>query len=157
MLPKPFRATLERPEGVGTWTYVPIPADLALLDGARSQVPVKGTVNGHPIRGMALPRGDGTHYLVVKKAIRDAIGAHAGAVVEVLLQLDPDERDVATPADLVAALDQHADVAERFYGFSASHRREYIDWIEDAKKPETRARRIQGTIERVRTGQRLKG
>jgi hypothetical protein len=148
---------LERPEGVGTWTYVPLPAGLALLDGARSQVPVKGSVNGYPISGMALPRGDGTHYLVVKKAIRDAIGAHAGVVVDMSLELDQDERDVATPEDLAAALEQHPELAARYFGFSVAHRREYVAWIEDARMPETRARRIQGTIERIATGKRLKG
>jgi Bacteriocin-protection, YdeI or OmpD-Associated/Domain of unknown function (DUF1905) len=157
MPPAMFRATLERPEGVGTWTYLRIPAGLALLDGARTQVPVKARINGHPMRGMAQPAGDGTHFLVVKKAIRDAIGAHAGAVVEVALELDAGPRDVATPDDLAAALNQHPDLQRRFTALAYSHRREYVEWIEAAKKPETRARRIQGTLERVAQGQRLKG
>jgi uncharacterized protein YdeI (YjbR/CyaY-like superfamily) len=118
---------------------------------------VKVRINGHPMRGMAQPAGDGTHFLVVKKAILDAIGAHAGAGVEVALELDSDPRDVATPDDLAEALDQHPDLQRRFNGLAYSHRREYVEWIEAAKKPETRARRIQGTLERVAQGQRLKG
>jgi hypothetical protein len=151
-----FQATLVRPEGVGTWTYLRLPANLSLLEGARGQLPVKGSINGHPIRGLAQPEGDGTHFLVVKKAIRDAISAQAGALVEVALERDDEPRDVATPDDLAAALEQHPELEQRFNGFSVSHRREYIEWIEAARKPETRARRIQGTLERIGTGQRVK-
>jgi hypothetical protein len=151
-----FRAQLERPEGVGTWTYLRIPPAVMAAYEARGQVKVTGTIEGHPFRGSAMPRGDGTHFLVVNKTIRDAIGAHAGASVEVTLEADSAPRDVDVPLDLAQALAADQPACQRFAALSYSHQKEYIDWIEAARKPETRTRRIQATLERVTTGARLK-
>lgn len=48
-----FDATLNRPEGVGTWNYFDIPLDMVKLFGAKGQVRVMGTINGHPFRTSA--------------------------------------------------------------------------------------------------------
>ena len=61
----------------------------------------------------------------------------------------PDEPTVAVPDDLRAALDADRTAAEAFGSLPPSHRREYVEWIEEAKKPETRARRVRGTIDRL--------
>lgn len=58
--------------------------------------------------------------------------------------------DDEIPEDLVVALGA-AGAEARFVAFSPSHRREYLRWIEEARKPETRARRIAQTIMRIRT------
>jgi hypothetical protein len=65
-----FEAELIRPEGVGTWTYLNIPREIASMFGSQRQVKVKGTIEGYPFRSTALPMGDGSHYLVVGKDIR---------------------------------------------------------------------------------------
>src|SRR4051794_17368734 len=83
-----FEATLVRPEGVGTWTYLVIPRDLEALYGVRGQIKVRGTINGQPFRSSAMPRGDGAHYLVVNTSIREQIGATPGDSVMVTLERD---------------------------------------------------------------------
>jgi len=65
------------------------------------------------------------------------------------LERDDEERRVDVPDDLASALVQ-AGEREAFDRLSFSHRREYVAWIDEAKKPETRARRIAQTVERVR-------
>ncbi len=50
------------------------------------------------------------------------------------------------PPDLQAALDGSPDAAEAWRAFSQAHRKEYLDWIEEAKRPETRARRISKAV-----------
>jgi Domain of unknown function (DUF1905)/Bacteriocin-protection, YdeI or OmpD-Associated len=148
-----FDAVLERPEGVGTWTYLRIPLDVQTAFGSKGQAKVTGSINGHPYRGVAMPMGDGTHYLVVSKTIRDAIGAHAGATVQVIMELDTAARSVVIPAEFQQALDGNQAAHERFTALSYSHQREYIDWIQTAKKTETRGRRIQAALERLVHGE----
>ena len=137
-----FRSTLERPEGTGTWTFLSIPIDLTAHYGAAGQIKVRGTIAGEPFRSTALPRGDGTHYLVVKSEIRKRIKATAGSVVAVVLERDADERTVDVPDDFRQELSSREPIQFAFDGFSYSHRKEYVDWIESAKTEATRARRI---------------
>jgi uncharacterized protein YdeI (YjbR/CyaY-like superfamily) len=72
--------------------------------------------------------------------------------VRVTMELDTEPRTVRVPPDLRAALREDADARASFAKLSYTHRREYVDWIEEAKRPETRARRVAGTVERVREG-----
>ena len=62
----------------------------------------------------------------------------------------PDDKSEASlPEDLAASLGQ-AGLAQRFASLPPSHRREYLKWIEEAKKPETRRLRIEQAIERIK-------
>lgn len=65
------------------------------------------------------------------------------------------KKEVAIPTDLAAALDADRKARERFDAFSPSHRREYIEWITEAKRPETRRRRLDTTIEQLSDGKPL--
>jgi bacteriocin resistance YdeI/OmpD-like protein/uncharacterized protein DUF1905 len=141
-----FQSTLDRPEGTGTWTFLPIPIDLKAHYGAAGQIKVRGSIDGEPFRSTALPRGDGTHYLVVKGEIRKRINATAGSVVAVILERDLDERTVAVPVDFLKVLSSQQSARSAFDGFSYSHRKEYVDWIESAKTEATRAKRIQSAL-----------
>ena len=141
-----FQSTLERPEGTGTWTFLPIPIDLKARYGAAGQIKVRGTIAGEPFRSTALPRGDGTHYLVVKGEIRERINATAGTVVAVVLERDLDERAVDVPDDFRMALASTEAVRSTFEEFSYSHRKEFVDWIASAKTDATRAKRIQAAL-----------
>ena len=66
------------------------------------------------------------------------------------LELDIDPREVDVPADLEAAFDDEARAA--FEQMSYTHRKEYADWIEEAKRSETRERRIAKAVELIRAG-----
>ena len=62
---------------------------------------------------------------------------------------------MTVPDDLRSALADDDAAPEAFEKLSYTHRREYVEWIEEAKRPDTRARRIAGTIERVCAGNHL--
>lgn len=64
----------------------------------------------------------------------------------------PPKPAAKTPPDLAAALKKNKKAAATFENFSNSHRREYIDWIVEAKKEETRARRLEQTIAQLAEG-----
>jgi hypothetical protein len=152
-----FQAKLIRPQGIGTWTYFTVPFDVEEVFGSKNQVKVKGKVSGAAYRSSLMPSGDGTHYMVVNKTIRDQIGVGTGDVVTVEMELDSLTRDVEVPDDVQAALDRSDDAKAQFDNLSYSHRKAYIDWITAAKKEETRTNRIGSAIERLRNGERLKG
>jgi hypothetical protein len=152
-----FTAILKRPEGIGTWTTLDIPVEVMTNFGRKDQVKVRGTINGHPFRGSAMPHGDGSHYLVVNQAIRDAIGASLGDLVQVSMQEDQEERKVILPKDLKAALQVNPQVALIFNKLSYSHQKQYVEWIESAKKADTRQTRINKTIQMLPAGWNPKG
>ena len=146
-----FNAVLVRPEGVGTWTYLDVPLEISDLMGAKGQDKVAGTINGHAFRSTTRPHGGGKQYLVVNKTIRDAIQVSAGDVVHVVMGPDTAPRTVAVPVDFGGRL-QDEQLSETFAALSYSRQKEFVVWIESAKKPETRQRRIESSLEMLRLG-----
>ena len=138
--PRRFRVTLYRPEGTGTSTFALIPFDVAAAFG-RKRAPVKGTINGFPFRSTVMVYGD-EYRLVANAELRAGARAEAGDVVEGVIEADTAPRVVALPADLSAALRSRRAAAAAWRALSYSHQKEHLAWISDAKRPETRTRRI---------------
>jgi hypothetical protein len=147
-----FDAVLERPEGVGTWTFLSIPLEVSSTFGAKGQVRVKGSINGYPFRSTALPMGDGTHYLVVGKDIRQQIDAAQGDTVKVTLEIDIEERRVELPEELRPAFDRQPQAAAAFEKMTYSHQKEWINWILSAKQAPTRQRRVEKALALIAQG-----
>ncbi len=145
-----FVTRVEIPEGQVTATMFEAPVDMRATFG-RARPPLLVTVNGHTYRTTPGVYG-GRAYVPVNRANRAAAGVQAGDEIEVVLALDREPRTVDVPTDLAAALAADQAAQERFAAMSYSHRREYVDWIEQAKRPQTRARRVTACVERVRTG-----
>ena len=149
MAAKRFTVELER---VGkTATMFRVPFDLKEAFG-RARPPVRITIRGHTWRTTPGVY-DGVGHVVVNRAVKAATGVDAPDRVQVAIELDTEQRTVTVPADLRAALGEAPDAKVAFAGMSFTHRREYVEWVEEAKKPETRARRIARTVERVRAGE----
>ena len=150
-----FNATLERPDVVGAWTFLRVPLDVKKVFGTRARVAVKGSVNGAVFRSSLLPQGDGSHILVVNKSIRTQANADAGDAVHVILEPDTAPRTVDAPDDLRNEL-QRTGHLKNFEGMSYSHQKEYVNWIESAKRSDTRIRRIQKAATMIQANLRLK-
>ena len=146
---KRFSVELERVQR--TATRFRIPFDLTEAFG-RARPPVTVTVRGYTWRTTPGVY-DGIGCVVVNRAAKAATGVDAPDRVQVTMALDTKPRTVRAPRDLRAALDAAPDAAAAFAKLSFTHRREYVEWVEEAKRPETRARRIAGTVERVRAKQ----
>lgn len=150
---KRFRVLLER-HVTSEATGIRIPFDARKVFGTRARVPVRGTINGHAFRGSIFPAGDGTHYMVVRRELREAAGVEGGQTIAVTLERDDEPRTVTPPADLARALKQNKAARAAWDELSYTHRREYAELIEGAKRPETRARRVAKTISQLAAGKK---
>jgi len=138
-----FRATIVAADRGGAFVVVPAAVVDALGRGGR--IPVRATFDGVEYRGSIASMG-GEKVLGVLKAIRDQLGKGPGDDVTVTLVRDEAPRTVRVPDDLRAALD----AAGRRAAFDAlpySHQREYVEWIAEAKRADTRARRVAKTVD----------
>jgi uncharacterized protein YdeI (YjbR/CyaY-like superfamily) len=107
------------------------------------------TVNGHTWKSrIAIMRG--RNLIGLSNANRQAAGVAAGDEVEVDVAFDPETPTVTEPADFAGALDADPVARAAYDRLSYSHRREHVLAIEGAKKPETRARRIEKALEMLR-------
>ncbi|HEY6282573.1 MAG TPA: YdeI/OmpD-associated family protein [Nitrososphaerales archaeon] len=150
-----FKTTLVRPEGVGTWTFAPIPVDLVKQTGIKARLRVKGTIDAIPFKGTLLPSGSGRHFVVVRRKVRDKIGKNAGDVVKVEFDLDASPANVSIPRDFASALASRPGAKAEFEAVAPSHKKAYVTWIETAKALETRDRRIAKAVVMVAAKKRL--
>ena len=123
-----------------------IPRAVSEQIGQRGRVPVVANLNGHEVRTSIFPSGQGSHFMLVNKAMRQGASAAAGDIVSVKLSVDHAPRKVIVPPDFKRALAKSQKAQARFEAYSFSHRKEYLGYIEEAKRPETRAKRIARTI-----------
>jgi hypothetical protein len=144
-----FRATLQPdPTGAGTWVLVPNEISAAL--GLKGRPKVQTVIAGHPYRGSLMPMGDGTFGLGVLKAIQQAAGVKRGDVITVEIELDTAPRVIEPPADLAAALARDATAKTAWDGLSYTNKREIALALTEAKKAETRRRRLEAALEKLR-------
>jgi bifunctional DNA-binding transcriptional regulator/antitoxin component of YhaV-PrlF toxin-antitoxin module len=102
------------------------------------------------------PRGVGTQYLVVNKELREKAGINPGDRVHIIVDIDQEERVVRIPEDFQKVLNKNKKAKATFEKFSYTHKKEYVQWIENAKQEETRERRIQKAVSRLLEGIRTK-
>jgi hypothetical protein len=119
------------------------------LAGGPKTPAVRVTVNGTYTFEGRVGRMGGENLVGFNKATRTAAGVEAGDTIDVVIETDAAPRSVEAPEDLMAALTA-AGLDDRFEALAPSHRKEYVRWVTEAKKAETRAKRIAGTIEKLR-------
>jgi hypothetical protein len=149
-----FKATIEAASLGGACVYFPY--DVEKEFGVKGRVPVKASFDGAPYRGSLVKYGQPQHMLGLLKGIREQIGKGPGDTVEVEIWRDEEPRTVEPPADFRKAMKQGGVLAV-FEKLSYSHRKEYCRWITEAKKEETRLRRLTKAVEMLKNGVRTPG
>jgi hypothetical protein len=122
----------------------------AVGEGAK-RFPVRATINGHALR-LSVARMRGEFLLGLSRANREAAGVQAGDTVELVLELDEGPREVPTPPALAAALAADPEAHRIYDALAYTHRKEYARWIDEAKRQETRDRRVATAIEMLHAG-----
>ncbi len=144
MTSKIFKAKIVRD---GSICFIPLAFDPKVVFG-KVRAPVKVTVNGYTYRSTIAAMG-GPACVPLRKSNREAAALEGGETVVVRLDLDTEKREVTPPADLLRALKATPGGLRRWRGLSYTHQREHVEAIEEAKKPETRARRIGVAIKMI--------
>jgi hypothetical protein len=125
--------------------FVEVPFDVEEAFGSK-RPKVKATIEGVSYRGTLVRMGTECHLLIILKGIREQVGKTFGDEVKITVELDTEPRVVAIPKDLADALKKDREAKIRFGKLSYTHQKEYVTWIEEAKKDETRQRRLAKTI-----------
>src|SRR2546423_11455431 len=97
-----------------------------------------------------MPMGDGTYCLGVLKSIQEKAGVGQGDPISIELELDTEARTVSAPDDLAKALARDAKAGAAWERLSFTNKNEIARSLDEAKKPETRERRLAAALERLR-------
>ena len=134
----------------GRLPVVEVPFDVKKEYGS-ARPKVIATVNGVQLRTTVSVYG-GRSYVGFRKEIQEAAGIAIGDRIRVRIEPDEDPREVQVPDDLARALSKDPAATRAFEALSFTHRKEYAAWIAGAKRPETRQRRLERSIEILRGG-----
>ena len=121
--------------------FVTVPFDVEKEYG-KKRVKIIATIDGEKYQGSLVRMGSPDHILIIRKDIREKIGKGLGDDVDVTLKEDLEERVVEVPDDFKKLLNKHKGAKVFFEKLSYSHQREYVKWITEAKKVETREKRM---------------
>lgn len=144
-----FKATIIRD---GSRHFIPVPFDPAEVWGEKPRHHVRGSVDGHAVRGPLSSEGGGASLPLGAAWLRDT-GLEAGAEVEVVLEPEgPQAEELA--GDIVAALNAEPEARAFFVGLATFYRKGYLRWIDGARRPEVRSARIAEMVALLRAGQK---
>ena len=124
---------------------------VAQVTGGAKAAPVRVTVNGNTLR-LRVARMRGESMIGFSRAARQEAGVEIGDENDFEIARDETPREVEVPADLARALEGDAAARSAFDALSFTHRKEFARWVEEAKRPETRERRVSETLTMVREG-----
>jgi hypothetical protein len=153
-----FSATLFRPVAAAkavAWTFLILPKEASAKLPSRGMTSVDGTLNGLAFRATLEPDGQGGHWLRVDRKLREAAGAEVGDVVSLEIAPLAEEPEPRVPADLQRALAAaHPKARAVWSDITPVARRDWIQWIESAKREETRLKRIENGCDMLAKGKR---
>lgn len=135
--------------------YVDFPFSVEELFGKKGQVKIKAIFDNHvEYRGSLAKMGSKHHRLGLTKEVRNLLQKSFGDVVSVSLSEDKEERIVEIPDDVLLLFEESPEAKEIFDKLSYTHRKEFMRWITEAKKPETRENRKSKLIEMILSGKK---
>jgi hypothetical protein len=146
-----FTAVIQNAGGGGA--FVNIPFDVESVFGAKKPR-VRAMIEGVAYRGILTRMGGDQHMLIILKGIREQIGKTFGDEITITVEADTEPRVVDIPEDLAKELKKDKEAGAFFDKLSYTHRKEYVHWINEAKREETRQNRIAKTIEMLKQGKR---
>lgn len=134
------------PQGPAT-AIVLTDAQVEQLGGGK-RAPVTVKIGSKTVR-LRLAVMGGQNLIGISKANREELGVEIGDTVEATIELDGAERTVDVPSDAAKALDK-AKLRKKFDALAFTHQKEHVRAIVEAKKPETRTKRIEAMLEKLR-------
>jgi hypothetical protein len=153
LLKQEFKAIIKQHDNINA-AYIEPPFDVKEVFGSK-RVKVKATFDGIEYRGSVVNMG-GCYMLGLTQEIRSKIGKGFGDEVFVTLEKDVEERTVEVPEDFAAAMNCDETAVSTFKSLSYTAQKEYVTWINSAKREVTRSERILKAVTLLSEGKRLK-
>lgn len=138
----------------GAWASLEVPAEVSAKLPSRSIVPISGSIQGFEFRTSLMPDGRGGHSMMVNREMREGARVGPGDDVTVVFRVDPTGREPEVPDDLRAAIAASEKARMLWEKITPRAREEWVDHVTEAKKPQTRARRIERVVARLAAGVR---
>jgi hypothetical protein len=142
--------TVLHADPTGTGTFIRVPPDVQARLGLTGRPKINSMIAGNPYRGSLMPMGDGSYCLGVLKSIQEAAGVRRGDTVTVGLELDTAPRVVEMPAEIRKAIAGDNKAQAAWDRLSFTSKKEMARSLEDAKRPETRERRLDAAVKSLR-------
>jgi hypothetical protein len=146
-----FTAVIQNAGGGGA--LVEVPFDVEATFGSK-RPKVRTMIAGVPYRGILTRMGTDCHILGIRKEIREQIGKTFGDDVTITVEPDTEPRVIEIPAELKNAFKMEKEAKVFFDKLSYTHQREYVAWINEAKREETRANRMVKAIAMLKHGKK---
>ncbi|MFP4368890.1 MAG: YdeI/OmpD-associated family protein [Candidatus Kapaibacterium sp.] len=150
MIRQEFEAQIEEIPGNPSEAAIIMPFDSESVFGTRAEVNVSGTIDDISFNNTLQPLGGGKHILVLNNRLLSQLKKGVGNIVHLILQTKEPAATMELPDDFDSALEQNAVAKEYFERLSPSHKRDYLDWINESKQDETRESRIEKAIQMLR-------
>ena len=151
---KKFNAEIKKIEGKDG-AYIEIPFDVEEVYGAK-RVKVKATFDGVEYRGSIVKMGLPCYIIGITKEIRKKIEKEPGDIIEVTIEKDEEDRVVEIPTDFKERIELDNNIKEFWNTLSFSIQKKYVTWITSSKKEETRNKRIDTAIEKLKNKEKIK-
>lgn len=143
--------TLQRMPGKGGWTFIVIKEITRAQRGKHGVVQVRGFIDKYEMKAFNLmPMANGSMFMPVKAAIRKQIKKEAGDRVKLVLFAHNAPLEI--PEEWLDCLRDEPVAHQAFFAFPENEQKQYIDWIYEAKKEETRVDRMAEAIDRITRG-----
>jgi hypothetical protein len=139
---------------IGRWTIVRLPDDESAKLPSRGQIAVKGVMNRHALQTVLEPDGRRGHWLKVDTKLRQALALTEGETVALEVEPTKDWPEPDIPRDFQTALADAPDISKLWKDITPMARWEWVRWISATKNPETRKRRVEVGISKLRSGKR---
>lgn len=138
-----FAATLYK---LGINRCVDVPEEISRALGGKGYISVVASTQGLAVRTTLVPAGNGQYRLFVDGKIRKKLGVDASNLIGIILWRDTKPNEISVPEDVAAALRKTHGARRAFENITPALRREFLRWVLNAKRPETRVKRIARAI-----------
>jgi bacteriocin resistance YdeI/OmpD-like protein/uncharacterized protein DUF1905 len=146
-----FRTT---PLKIGGWTLLRLPESASAKLPSRGMTLVEGTINGFRSKIVLEPDGKGSHWFRIDSALREATGIDASGAVTMAIEPSKEWPEPEVPVDLNKALASDPQANALWMKITPMARWDWLRWIRATNNQQTRSRRIEVALSKLRSGER---
>src|SRR6266853_2834255 len=143
------------PRTIDKWTMLRLPEKASGKLPSRGQVAVQGTINGHRFQAVLEPDGNFGHWMRIDRKLQQAAALSAGATATLEIESLKDWPEPNVPHDLETALSAAPQkIQDLWKGITPMARWEWVRWVNATQNPDTRQRRVEVSISKMKSGKR---